>query len=159
MTSKTPIRQKIPKHSKRKQNKIKRCHKNTTKFLCWPTTPEHGTWPEMWLILPVRDHWRKPVFLLPAGVNFRHSLSWGGARVHLLTGLGWSGLSLCRSCAYCHCPCEFVCASDLLCLEDIVHLSHLSSLAPFSYSSGNHEPGGGTVQNVLGPPILIINQE
>lgn len=113
----------------------------------------------MWLTFPVREHGRNPAFLLPAGIHFRHSLSWGGARVHHLTGLGWSGLSLCRSCAYCNHPCEFIRASDLLCLEDIVHLSHLSPLAPFSYSSENDEPKGGTVQNVLGPPISIINQE
>lgn len=154
-TSKRPIRQKIPKHSKRKQNKIKRCHKNILGcqlLLGMEPGPKCDCY-SRW------EHWRKPAFLLPAGIHFRHSLSWGGARVHLLTGLGWSGLNLCRSCAYCHRPCEFIHASDLLCLEDIVHSSHLSPLAPCSYSSENDEPRGGTVQTVLDPPMSIINPE
>lgn len=78
-------RQKAPNHNDKKS-----------------TTPEHGTYPGVWLIYPVSLCWRKQIFSLPACINWLVS-------VHDVT------------------VSEFMCAAVLLYLQDC--LSHPSCLA------------------------------
>lgn len=46
-------------------------YRNVIEFvLCWPASPGHGAYPEVWLIYPVRLHWKKLlIFPLPAVIN------------------------------------------------------------------------------------------
>lgn len=41
---------------------------DTEFFLCWPGTTKTGAHPEMWLLHPVKLHWRKLVFPLQASI-------------------------------------------------------------------------------------------
>lgn len=65
-TSRKPIRQKNFQKRKMRQ----KVYKISPEFvLCWPTTPGHEAYPEVWSVDPVRLHWRELSLLLVTGAT------------------------------------------------------------------------------------------
>lgn len=75
---------------------------NTIEFiLCWPPTARNGTYPEVWLIYPVRLYLKKSFFPLHMGsIADSFLISGGDLYLHSPLGAGSpSDLKLCSPCA------------------------------------------------------------
>ena len=94
------------------------------------TKPEHGAYPQLWLICPGTMHWRTLISVLPVDINADSLLA--GCRASMISLP--SSLNLCGTLTCCHSLCEFIYATVLLCLEDFPW-SHLSPLALFIFLS------------------------
>lgn len=56
----------LRKHLMKGQSQLSKY--DTESFLCWSATTKTGAHPEMWLLYPVKRHWRKLVFPLQASI-------------------------------------------------------------------------------------------
>ena len=77
----------------------------------WATTPEHGSFLEMWLIYPAAQGWRQVVFPLALVINYKSILD-SSVTLHPLLHFGATILSCLNqssSCAWCRCLRLFVC--------------------------------------------------
>lgn len=112
-----------------KQSKIKlKGHKISSELaLCWPDILWFGDCPGVWLIYPVTLHWRKLFFLLPSGVASRSLCSNGRSFCLPLLSADTQSSFLYRSYVCSHCLCVFICLSVLLCMEDNVSESSITS--------------------------------
>lgn len=90
-------------------------------LLWWPFTPVMAIYscPGVWLIYPVRSHWRKLMSHFPAAINCKYLLgrSWTMCPLSLLHAEMFVCLTFFLSCTCSHSLCEFICSFALLCLE------------------------------------------